>query len=910
MDKYIKKKNNVFSSINDTNNYTLKKLDNGLQILFIEDKKSLISTANMYVNVGSVDNPDDTPGLAHFLEHMLFMGSSKYPDVTHFKTFITTHGGNTNAYTAHTYTYYYFSVTNNILEGLNIFSNFFVSPLFNKKYVEKEVSAVNSEHNKNINNDGWRMFSLFKKFFNDKDKKNSNFGCGTKETLLQNNDIELLENKLKKFFEEYYSAEKMVLIVSHKKINEKFINKVIEMYELIPNKKTKITDYTPHITYYDDKYEIIKMKTIKKKSIIIFNWFVKGDQHYKTDKKIIYGLLNYIIGSSSINSLDYILSNNGLIKFINISTDDVYYTHTHIRIEIELTEKGLNHYNAIIIMICTYLQNLYKSKEFIHDYFEELKKIYLMDFITQTEHDSSALAEFIITQYNLTQCPLTKILIQNIDFDDIDLDRFFNIISQMTQNKMKIILASDTFDNLTKIDEYYGTYYEQEFIELQKERDIENIYPQKNIYLTNNFLIIDKHKKSKSYIKLKSSNNNIYYVKKSNNYNTYFNVCVCYIKLDELYNHNPDYYVNLLIHLMYIEKLYENLFYDLSVSNNNIDIVITNEGLHISITSIDNDNISNLLNKILDLFFNNNKTKINEIIYNIVINNIIDNINNFYLSQSYELLNYEFKLLLNKEHNYSHDEILKHINKDLKHENSFILNGQIKGIFGGSITKKNIYKIIDILDNKFSKANITDYKNYQLYDISKTAIIKTKNKENTENAICYGINLMNYTNDILLLKCLNLLLESYIHDKFFNIIRTEKQIGYIVQAYINNVKNSKYPEYYLCFIIQSSLKNLKEIVIDFIKNNYINLIDELSETEYEFIKNSIAKYLKDKKININDEINEKINLLELKDKYQKKEKFDTYLQMSKIIKNITQKDFTDYAKTIINNKVSIVEIQS
>jgi secreted Zn-dependent insulinase-like peptidase len=37
------------------------------------------SGASMSVNVGSKNNPDDLPGLAHFLEHMLFMGSKKYP---------------------------------------------------------------------------------------------------------------------------------------------------------------------------------------------------------------------------------------------------------------------------------------------------------------------------------------------------------------------------------------------------------------------------------------------------------------------------------------------------------------------------------------------------------------------------------------------------------------------------------------------------------------------------------------------------------------------------------------------------------------------------------------------------------------------------------------------------------------
>jgi insulysin len=167
--------------------------------------------------------------------------------LAHFKNFIATHGGNTNAYTVHTLTYYYFSVTNKILEGLDIFSNFFIDPLFNKKYVEKEVNAVCSEHNKNISIDGWRVYSLIKKFFDD--SHNNTFSCGNKETLFNDNDTDKLIKKLREFFNDFYNPDKMILIVSHKKIDDKFIDKTVSMFKKIPNKKTKTTNYEPKITY-------------------------------------------------------------------------------------------------------------------------------------------------------------------------------------------------------------------------------------------------------------------------------------------------------------------------------------------------------------------------------------------------------------------------------------------------------------------------------------------------------------------------------------------------------------------------------------------------------------------------------------------------------------------------------------
>ena len=56
-------------------------LDNGIKVYLLSDPNFNISAASMVVEVGSLDNPSDREGLAHFLEHMLFLGTEKYPDV-------------------------------------------------------------------------------------------------------------------------------------------------------------------------------------------------------------------------------------------------------------------------------------------------------------------------------------------------------------------------------------------------------------------------------------------------------------------------------------------------------------------------------------------------------------------------------------------------------------------------------------------------------------------------------------------------------------------------------------------------------------------------------------------------------------------------------------------------------------
>lgn len=62
-------------------------------------------------------------GLAHYLEHMLFMGSTKYPDENEYDSFISKSGGGSNAFTECEYTLYHFDVLPQHLEKVCMFVN-------------------------------------------------------------------------------------------------------------------------------------------------------------------------------------------------------------------------------------------------------------------------------------------------------------------------------------------------------------------------------------------------------------------------------------------------------------------------------------------------------------------------------------------------------------------------------------------------------------------------------------------------------------------------------------------------------------------------------------------------------------------------------------------------------------------
>lgn len=71
----------------------------------------------MQVQVGSMQDPEELQGLAHFTEHMLFYASKKYPKEDEYSKFVSDHGGHTNAWTAAEHTNFQFTVNWDALES-------------------------------------------------------------------------------------------------------------------------------------------------------------------------------------------------------------------------------------------------------------------------------------------------------------------------------------------------------------------------------------------------------------------------------------------------------------------------------------------------------------------------------------------------------------------------------------------------------------------------------------------------------------------------------------------------------------------------------------------------------------------------------------------------------------------------
>ena len=68
-------------------------------------------------SLGSLSDPLEISGLAHFCEHMLFLGTKKYPKENEYSQFLSEHAGSSNAFTSGEHTNYYFDISHEHLQG-------------------------------------------------------------------------------------------------------------------------------------------------------------------------------------------------------------------------------------------------------------------------------------------------------------------------------------------------------------------------------------------------------------------------------------------------------------------------------------------------------------------------------------------------------------------------------------------------------------------------------------------------------------------------------------------------------------------------------------------------------------------------------------------------------------------------
>lgn len=204
------------------------RLTNGLAVLLFPDPSQPMVTVNVTYKVGSRHEGYGETGMAHLLEHLMFKGSPRHPNVPQE---LTAHGARPNGTTSHDRTNYYETFDandDNLRWALDLESDRMVNAFIARKDLESEFTVVRNEFESGENNPSSVLYKrMLHAVFNWHNYGNATIG--------EKSDIEGAPiERLQAFYRMYYQPDNAVLLVTGKFDEQKALDLVHEYFAKIP----------------------------------------------------------------------------------------------------------------------------------------------------------------------------------------------------------------------------------------------------------------------------------------------------------------------------------------------------------------------------------------------------------------------------------------------------------------------------------------------------------------------------------------------------------------------------------------------------------------------------------------------------------------------------------------------------
>jgi predicted Zn-dependent peptidase len=207
-------------------------LKNGIKTVIIElPHRNLVSTA-VFVGAGGRYEEYDSFGISHFVEHMVFKGTKKYPDYEKVALAVEMYGGEENGGTSKDNTYYTNTVRPKFYkEAFDVLGQEVGAPLFDEKEIEKEKGVVIEE----IHQDNDDPADFAARRMGELLWGNHPLGC---DILGPIENIHKFNKKdLENYFRKHYNSENMAIAVAGNIKAEEAIPELEKAFGIVPGGK-------------------------------------------------------------------------------------------------------------------------------------------------------------------------------------------------------------------------------------------------------------------------------------------------------------------------------------------------------------------------------------------------------------------------------------------------------------------------------------------------------------------------------------------------------------------------------------------------------------------------------------------------------------------------------------------------
>lgn len=857
----------------DDRKYRLIRLENGLEAMVIHDPETDKSSAAMDVRVGHLSDPIELQGLAHFCEHLLFMGTEKYPRENEYSEFLTNHSGSSNAYTGMENTNYFFDVGHDHLEGaLDRFAQFFLQPLFDASCTEREIRAVDSEHKKNLQSDAWRAFQL-EKSLSDPKHPYSHFGTGNAKTLWDDPKGKGLDvrDELLKFHDRYYSANVMKLVVLGRESVETLSQWVIEKFSGVRNKGLAAPTFPSNPLGKDQLQTQVFFRSVKDIRMLDVTFPIPDQSPLFQTKPGQF--ISHFIGHEGQGSILSFLKAKGWASHLSAGAMNGADGFEFFKISVDLTSEGLKNYDKVVGAIFRYV-DLLKSSQIPEWSFEEVKQLCNLAFRFKEKSPPSSYASALSSQMQHPY-PREWILSGPYLTREFDPAQIRQVADCLSAANCRVSVAAQSMPDGTKEwdqkETWYGTEYKMtpipsQLLSQQGNRNVDEyegmFLPKPNSFIPSTFDVVgapqkgqEKPKPTKRPILAHKSNLSRLWHKKDDRF--FLPKANIFIALKSpLIDATPSNAVKCRVLVELIRDALTEYSYDAELAGLGYNIEAQGNVIGLSVDGY-NDKLPVLVRYILEEF---SKFKVDDHArFDIIKDQVQRGYMNFNQEAPYQHANY-YTTYLTVERMWTSQEKLKELHSlkpaDVQHFLEDVRERlHIEMLSHGNISRDESKKLLEmtegILNSKsLSPAELISPRSLLLEPKTNyNYTIAVPNDKNVNSSIEYYTQIGD-SEDIKLRAILGLF-SQIAQEPTFDQLRTKEQLGYLVFSGVRKTIGSTG----FRIIIQSERDSdyLESRIDEFYRVTLRNILDKMTEAEFEAQKESLIRRKMERVKNLFDE---------------------------------------------------------
>ncbi|KAM0526284.1 hypothetical protein ACHAPS_004017 [Verticillium nonalfalfae] len=907
----------------DDRDYRVIRLPNELEALLVHDPDTDKASAALDCNVGNFSDETDMPGMAHAVEHLLFMGTKKYPVENEYSQYLANNSGSSNAYTGPTSTNYFFEISArpaNDLEptdqnpsalkgALDRFAQFFIEPLFLESTLDRELRAVDSENKKNLQSDQWRLHQLEKSTSNP-NHPYCHFSTGNLDVLKIQPEAKGINvrEKFMEFHDKHYSANRMKLVVLGRESLDVLEGWVSEFFAGVSNKNLPQNRWESEAPFRKSELgiQIFAKPVMDSRELNLYFPFMDEERMYESQPS---RYLSHLIGHEGPGSIMAYVKSKGWANGLSAGTYPVCPgTGGIFDCQIRLTEEGLKNYQEITKIFFQYVSLLQETspQEWI---FDEQKGLADVDFKFKQKTPASRFTSKISS---VMQKPLPRewLLSGHSKLRKFDPELIREGLACLRPDNLRLTIVSRNFPgNWDRKEKWYGTEYRYEDIpadflaEIEKaaasgakDRLPELHLPHKNNFIPTNLEVEKKEVKEPALAPRIVRNDllartwfkkdDTFWVPKAN--------LVISCRNPNIYS-SAENAVKAKLFTDLVRDALEEYSYDAELAGLQYSVALDGRGMFLDLSGY-NDKLAVLLKQVLVTI---RDVEIKDARFDIIKERLHRGYNNWELQQPFSQVS-DYTTWLNSERDYVVEEYLAELPnisaEDIRQfKKQMLAQMRIEAYVHGNIYKEDALKLTDMVETILKPRILPQTQ----WPVTRSLILPPGSNFVYKKTLKDPANVNHCLETVFYVgdksdwnvRARTLLLDQIAHEPAFDQLRTKEQLGYVVFSGVRSFSTT----YGFRFIIQSERPcDYLESRIEAFLNHLSTIIDAMTDTEFEGHKRSLIVKRLEKVKNLDQESSR--HWTQIASEYYT---FELAQQDAEHIKKLTKADMVEFYRTFV-----------